>query len=240
MSETDIHFYFDPVCPFAWMTSKWVRMVQAERGYQVEWRFISLRLINASVDYDAHFPEGYEDGHTAGLRLLRVATRLRTEHGPDQVGALYEALGARIFDTKRSEPDRPADQGSRAFVAPVLAELGLDACLADALDDTSLDIELRRESDEALRLTGKDVGTPIIHFSPPEGTAFFGPVISRLPSEGDAGRLWDHAVGLAGFAGFAELKRSLRERPQLTSFGVDPDGIGLQEDWHGGSRRPKK
>ena len=112
-----------------------------------------------------------------------MAARLRTEHGPDQVGALYEALGARIFDTKRTEPDRPADQGSRAFVAPVLAELGLDACLADALDDTSLDIELRRESDEALRLTGKDVGTPIIHFSPPEGTAFFGPVISRLPSK---------------------------------------------------------
>jgi mycothiol-dependent nitroreductase-like protein len=123
MTDADIHFYFDPVCPFAWMTSNWVRMVQAECGYQVEWRFISLRLINASVNYDAHFPEGYEDGHTAGLRLLRVAARLRAEHGPDRVGALNEALGARTFDTERSEPDRPADQGTRAYVAPVLAEL---------------------------------------------------------------------------------------------------------------------
>jgi len=73
--------------------------------------------------------------------------------------------------------------------------------------------------------------------SPPEGTAFFGPVISRLPGPEDAVRLWDHVTGLAGFPGFAELKRSLRERPQLRSFGVDPDAAGTQEDWHAGSRR---
>ena len=116
---------------------------------------------------------------------------------------------------------------------PVLAELGLDTGLADALDDATLDVELRHE-------TGKDVGTPIIHFQPPAGMAFFGPVISRLPSQTDAGRPWDHVIGLASFAGFAELKRSRREQPQLTSFGVEPDGIGIQEDWHGGSRRVKK
>jgi 2-hydroxychromene-2-carboxylate isomerase len=73
----DIHFYFDPVCPFAWMTSKWVRQVQAQRDYTVDWRFISLRLLNAHIDYDAHFPPEYEAGHTAGLRLLRVAARTR-------------------------------------------------------------------------------------------------------------------------------------------------------------------
>jgi hypothetical protein len=89
-------------------------------------------------------------------------------------------------------------------------------------------------------LTGKDVGTPIIHFQPPTGVAFFGPVISRLPNPDNAARLWDHVVALAGFPGFAELKRSLRERPQLASFGVDPDSVGEQEDWHGGSRRTKK
>ena len=69
----DVNFYFDPVCPFAWMTSKWVRKVQAQRDYTVEWRFISLRLLNAHVDYDAQFPPEYEAGHTAGLRLLRAA-----------------------------------------------------------------------------------------------------------------------------------------------------------------------
>ena len=84
------------------------------------------------------------------------------------------------------------------------------------------------------------MGTPIIHFGPPDGTAFFGPVISRLPGDEDAVRLWDHVVGLASFPGFAELKRSLRERPQLRSFGVEPDETGITEDWHGGSRRLKK
>src|SRR6202023_510829 len=72
-TSADVNFYFDPVCPFAWMTSKWLRMVQAQRDYAVDWRFISLRMINAAVDYGSHFPPGYEAGHTAGLRLLRVA-----------------------------------------------------------------------------------------------------------------------------------------------------------------------
>jgi 2-hydroxychromene-2-carboxylate isomerase len=237
MSDADIHFYFDPVCPFAWVTSKWVRQVTAQRDYMVDWRFISLRMINAAVDYDAHFPPGYEAGHTAGLKLLRVAARVRADYGRDKVGPLYEAIGTQVFDT---EPDERQDRGSRTFLEPILADLGLPATLADALEDTSTDAVLQRETDEALGLTGRDVGTPIIHFQPPDGVAFFGPVISRLPDEGDATRLWDHVVGLAGFPGFAELKRSLRERPQLRSFGIDTDHVGLQEDWHGGSRRTKK
>ena len=98
-----------------------------------------------------------------------------------------------------------------------------------------------QETDEALALTGKDVGTPIIHFEPPDGVAFFGPVISRLPSEDAAGELWDHVVGLARFPGFAELKRSLREQPQLAALRrATPTAVGKQEDWHGGSRRQKK
>jgi hypothetical protein len=99
---------------------------------------------------------------------------------------------------------------------------------------------VQAETDEALALTGRDVGTPIIHVRPPTGVAFFGPVISRLPSEEDAVRLWDHVVGLASFPGFAELKRSLRALPQLRGLGVEPDEVGVQEDWHGGSRRLKR
>lgn len=241
MSDADIHFYFDPVCPFAWMTSKWVRIVAAQRDYRVDWRFISLRMLNAHIDYDAHFPVGYEAGHTAGLRLLRVAARVRAEHGRAAVGPLYAAIGARIFDTA-PDPERPESgyRGTRAFLEPILTQVGLPASLAEALDDDSLDTQLRAETDEALGLTGKDVGTPIIHFQPPSGAAFFGPVISRLPSEQEASQLWDHVVGLASFGGFAELKRSLRERPQLASFGVTVDEVGQQEDWHGGSRRQKK
>lgn len=240
MKAAEINFYFDPVCPFAWMTSKWVRTVAAQRGYTVDWRFISLRMVNAEADYEEQFPPEYEAGHTAGLRLLRVAARARDEHGPEAVGAFYEALGTRIWD---SEPPQQDDaehrevRGTRAFVEPVLEQIGLPTALAGALDEESYDQQVRKETEEALGLTGKDVGTPIIHFDPPTGVAFFGPVISRLPSEERALELWDHVVGLARFPGFAELKRSLRERPQLRALGVTDEEAGTEEDWHGGSRR---
>jgi len=240
-TEYDLHFYFDPVCPFAWLTSKWVRVVAAQRDYSVDWRFISLRILNSHIDYATHFPPNYEEGHTAGLRLLRVAARVRAEHGREAVGPLYQAVGARIFDTSRAiDPLSASDQGARHTLEPVLRDAGLPTDLAEALDDQTLDDEIRAETDEALALTGRDVGTPILHFQPPRGTAFFGPVISRLPSADEAGELWDHVVALAAFPGFAEIKRSLRERPQLASFGVDPESVGKEEDWHGGSRRTKK
>jgi hypothetical protein len=235
----DLHFYFDPVCPFAWMTSKWVRMVAAQRDYRVDWRFISLRILNADIDYATHFPEHYEDEHTSGLRLLRVFARVRREQGRSAVGPLYAASGARLFEIPRD--GLPAGAlGTAPLLEPLLREAGLPIELADALDDTGFDDEIRAETEDALALTGRDVGTPILHFQPPGGTAFFGPVISRLPSPDEALRLWDHVIGLASFGGFAELKRSLRERPQLASFGVGEESIGIEEDWHGGSRRTKK
>ncbi|WP_448641506.1 mycothiol-dependent nitroreductase Rv2466c family protein [Geodermatophilus sp. URMC 63] len=235
----DLRFYFDPVCPFAWMTSKWVRTVAAQRAYDVDWRFISLRLLNAHVDYDSHFPPEYEAGHTSGLHLLRVAARTRAEHGAAAVGPLYEALGRHVFEDPAGQPP-PERATSREFLDTVLGEAGLPADLASAVDDDSWDDGIRAETDEALGLTGRDVGTPILHFEPPEGVAFFGPVISRLPSEEEAVALWESVVHLARFPGFAELKRSLRERPQLPAFGVTEDEVGVQEDWHGGSRRLKR
>jgi mycothiol-dependent nitroreductase-like protein len=240
-TDYDLYYYFDPVCPFAWMTSKWVRTVAAQRDYRVDWRFISLRILNAHIDYAAHFPPNYEEGHTAGLRLLRVAARVRAEQGRDAIGPLYEAIGTRIFDTSREvDPLSAAGQGSREMLEPLLHDIGLAAEYVDALEDTTLDDEIRAETEEALALTGRDVGTPILHFQPPDGTAFFGPVISRLPSGDDAAELWDHVIALASFPGFAEIKRSLREIPQLASFGVDTESVGKEEDWHGGSRRLKK
>ncbi|HET7399686.1 MAG TPA: DsbA family protein [Intrasporangium sp.] len=243
MTGADLHFYFDPVCPFAWMTSKWVRLVAAQRDYSVDWRSISLRLVNADVDYAAHFPPDYEAGHTAGLRLLRVVERTRRQHGASAVGPLYAAMGRRIFDSEPGAPDGPPDQdcrGTAPFLTPILDEAALPASLVEALEDSSLDSAIQAETDRALALAGKDVGTPIIHFRPPQGVAFFGPVISRMPSEESAGELWDHVVGLAGFPGFAELKRSLRELPQLRALGLGDDDIGVEEDWHGGSRRARR
>ncbi|GAA5130921.1 DsbA family protein [Pseudonocardia adelaidensis] len=242
MANADIHFYFDPVCPFAWMTSKWVRMVQAQRDYRVDWRFISLRLVNAEVNYAEHFPPEYEAGHTSGLRLLRMAARTRAEYGRETIEPLYAALGTTIFDREGARNDAAAREvrGTRTFVEPILASVGLPPTLADALDDAAWDAEIRAETDEALSLTGKDVGTPILHFEPPEGVAFFGPVISRLPTDEQAAELWDHVIGLARFPGFAELKRSLREQVQLRALGWREGEVGDQEDWHGGSRRLKK
>jgi 2-hydroxychromene-2-carboxylate isomerase len=237
--EYDLHFYFDPVCPFAWMTSRWVRMVAAQRDYRVDWRFISLRILNANVDYATHFPEHYEDEHTAGLRLLRVFARVRSDHGRAAIEPLYSRIGARLFDTPRDGLSA-ADLGTPRLLEPLLRDAGLPVELAAGLDDAAVDDEVRTETEEALILTGRDVGTPILHFQPPGGTAFFGPVISRLPRPADAGPLWDHVIALAAFPGFAEIKRSLRERPQLASFGVDTESVGIQEDWHGGSRRLKK
>lgn len=239
-TEFDLHFYFDPVCPFAWITSKWVRMVAEQREYRVDWRFISLRMLNAHIDYAANLRPYYEEGHTAGLKLLRVAARARADHGRRAVGPLYEAIGTRLFDTAREQSLQAAEQAARQLVEPALSDAGLSGDLADALDDETFDEAIRSETEEALALTGRDVGTPILHLQPPGGTAFFGPVISRLPSAEDAGQLWDHVIALAHFPGFAERKRSLRERPQLVGFGVDPESIGIEEDWHGGSRRTKK
>src|SRR4051794_5261923 len=221
------------------MTSKWVRMVAGRRGYRVDWRFIALRLVNARIDYAAHFPPEYEEGHTAGVRLLRMAARTRAEEGPAAVERLYEALGAQIFDAE-FVPDTAQDhslRGTRAFVAPVLAAAGLPANLADALDDPTWDAVVQAETEEALALAGKDVGTPILQFVPPDGPAFFGPVISRLPGPDEAEELWDHVVALARFPGFAELKRSLRELPQLRALGVAEDEVGVVQDWEAGSRR---
>jgi 2-hydroxychromene-2-carboxylate isomerase len=242
MPAADLHFYFDPICPFAWMTSTWVRQVMAAREYRVEWRFISLRLVNADVDYDAHFPSNYEFTHTLGLRLLRMAARARAEFGPGAVDALQRSFGEHIFEVPpwENEDHRRATLGSDEYVARILASAGLPGELAAALDDTEWDKVVQTETDEALGLTGKDVGTPILHVDPPDGVAFFGPVISRRPSDEDALALWDHVLGLARYPGFSELKRSLRERLQLPVLGVEAGEVGMEEDWHQGSRRLKR
>ena len=242
MGSADINFYFDPVCPFAWMTSKWVRKVSAQRDYSVDWRFISLRLVNAKINYSAHFPPDYEAGHTAGLKLLRVAAKARADYGREVIGSLYSAFGSHIFEVDPSEADIEGRlrRDPKAFLEPILAQAELPMSLVDGLEEPGWDIEIGAETAEALALTGKDVGTPIIHFQPPTGVAFFGPVISRLPSDDDALRLWDHVIGLASFPGFTEMKRSLREMPQLRAPNVGDGAVGVQEDWHGGSRRQKK
>lgn len=231
----DIEFFWDPVCPFAWLTSRWVAQVASLRSYRVDWRFISLRLINGHKDYATEFPEGYDFVHTAGLRMLRVAAAVRADHGRDAVGSLVAAYGHSYWDEPKGSEVRTRLSTPEHLVA-VLTAAGFDTAYAAAADDTSWDTQIGAEGEMALARTGRDVGTPIITFGAPDGVSFFGPVISRLPSPEDSLRLWDAVVTLAQFPGFAELKRSLREMPQLNFYGgVSPAPI--LEDWQGGHRR---
>lgn len=236
-SDADLHFHFDPVCPFAWITSRWVQQVVEQKDYTVDWRFISLRLINAHKDYERDFAPGYEYGHTAGLRMLRVAAAVRNEVGRPAVGDYYTAAGESIFGREPVEGDDLRWRGTVDHLHEILTAAGLPPALASAADDTSHDVVIQAESDAALERTGRDVGTPIIVFRPPDGPAFFGPVISRVPHPDDAVPLWDSVIHLATFPGFSELKRSLRERPQLRTYGGDPTETVRMEDWQGPRRR---
>ena len=230
----DIEFFWDPVCPFAWITSRCVAKVSAQTGYQVDWRFIALRLLNKHKDYATEFPPDYEHGHTAGLRMLRVAARIRAELGREHMGPLYAGYGKAYWDQPKGSGMR-RKLGTVAHIGEVLQAVGLPPELAVAADDDSWDTVLDAETELALSRTGRDVGTPIITFEPPDGLSFFGPVISRIPSDEEAVALWHAVLTLAKFPGFAELKRSLREAPQLHILG-NLSNPPQQEDWKGGHR----
>ena len=234
--NADIEFFFDPICPFAWITSRWIEKVVAQSDYSVEWRFISLRIINKAKDYATEFPKGYEHGHTAGLRMLRVAAQVRDELGSEPLGALYTAFGDSYFSVDKSDGKAAREAlGTIPAVEACLITAGLDTKFAAAADDTAWDQLLEDETDLALSRTGRDVGTPIITFQPPDGLSFFGPVISRVPADEDALPLWEAVTTLARYPGFAEMKRSMREAPQLNVLGGVTDAPRM-EDWKGGHR----
>src|SRR5215470_3516467 len=180
------------------------------------------------------FPPEYEQGHTAGLRMLRVAAKVRAALGREPMGLLYEGYGKAYWDQEKGAGMRRR-LGTVAHIAEVLTAVGLPPEFATAADDTSWDVELDTETALALSRTGRDVGTPIITFEPPNGVSFFGPVISRIPSDEEAVPLWNAVLALAQFPGFAEIKRSLREAPQLRILGTLHE-TPLREDWQGGQR----
>ncbi len=234
MATADIEFFFDPVCPFAWITSRWIEKVQEQTEYSVEWRCIALRILNKDKDYATEFPPEYEHGHTAGLRMLRVCAAVRDEMGSEVIGPLYAALSGSTFDAEPNEEYRLA-LGTIPMIETALEQAGLPTHFAAAADDTAWDAIIETETELALSRTGRDVGTPIITFQPPDGLSFFGPVISRVPSDEDAVPLWNAVTTLAAYPGFAEMKRSLRETPQLRVFGQLSDNPEF-EDWQGGAR----
>jgi DSBA-like thioredoxin domain len=211
----DVEFFFDPVCPWAWLTSRWVCEVASQRDLKVDWRFIALRLLNSHKDYAKDFPPGYPEGHGSGLKLLRVAAAIRATGDRDRMAELYTQFGGDIH--VRGRRAEMVDHFEAGF-PDYLRSVGIEEEFIAAANDPKWDEILQAETDEALSRTGKDVGTPIISFTRDGKTySFFGPVISRVPKGEEALRLWDSIWELATFEGLAELKRTLRERPQLST-----------------------
>jgi 2-hydroxychromene-2-carboxylate isomerase len=217
MTDADLEFYFDPVCPFCWVTSRWVCNVARQRPLTVDWRPLSLRILNEPIGYENR-PEGYPEAHHRGLEMLRVVAAARREYGGAGIGDLYTAMGQAIWD----QPP-PAGETFEALLAEtarprplegILSRVGMDERLAEAAGDADLDEVLRAETQQAVDRAGGEVGTPILSFSPPEGPAFFGPVIDTPPDGDDALRLWDAVTTLAEWPSFAELKRGLRSFPR--------------------------
>jgi protein-disulfide isomerase-like protein with CxxC motif len=195
---TNADFWFDPLCPWAWITSRWMLEVEKVRDINVRWHVMSLTILNSGRDLPADYLEMMEKARGP----VRVCIAAEQAHGADVLGALYTAMGNRIHLEK--------DPLDRETMVAALTEVGLPTELADAMTDTSYDEALERSHHEGMDPVGDDVGTPIIHF---DGVAFFGPVVTPMPRGDAAARLWDGVVLVAGVPGFYELKRTRTDPP---------------------------
>ncbi len=193
---TDRHaaeFWFDPICPWAWMTSRWMGEVEQVRPVDVTWSVMSLAVLNEGRDLDP----GYRAMLDRAWGPVRVIIAAAQAHGPEVIKPLYDAMGTRIH--------LGGERDYAAVIAPALAEVGLPAELAAAADTDAHDEALRASHARGIGLVGDDVGTPVVAV---DGIAFFGPVVSPAPKGEAAGRLWDGCVLVAGTPGFFELKRT--------------------------------
>jgi len=199
MTKTNADFWFDPLCPFAWITSRWILEVEQVRDIEVTWHVMSLAYLNKDRD----LPEEYRSILAPAWGPVRVCIAAEQKHGREVLLPLYTALGNRIHPGGRALHEE--DDAGRTLISEALAEAGLEPELVDAMDDASLDEAVATSHHEGMDQVGDDVGTPTIAF---EGAAFFGPVLSAIPRGEEAGQLWDGCVAVAKVPYFYELKRS--------------------------------
>ena len=198
MAKQKAGFWFDPLCPWAWMTSRWILEVEKVRDIEVEWNLFSLAHLNRDKDV----PAEYKEKLVRSWHCTRVIAVAIKEKGNSITLPLYTAISSRIHLQKM--------EVGEALFKEALVEVGLSPDLASAMNDESLDAAIIESHERGIKMVGNDVGTPIIAIG---DVAFFGPVISPAPKGEEAGKFWDGVVGVASYPGFFEIKRSRNVGP---------------------------
>ena len=208
-AQNTVDFYWDAVCPWCWITSRWMEDVAQQKSIHVNWKFFSLKKINEGRE----MPERFRISHAIGLRALRVAAAVREEYGNDTIRQLYTAMGARRHHDQE-------DIGTKEALEEILQACDLPQSLAAAADDESWDRVIEADMEQAKAKAGDSVGVPLIVLDNGDGPGFFGPVFSPAPSGEAAVQMWDAMVTVGRMPGFYEFKRTRETGPV---FGERPE-----------------